>query len=278
MNFAPFWARGKSGVFNVWRWSFQSPAEAQALANQAAKELAARFPDGEFPAGRRGYYPDRPVREEILQEIKDPTGAVTAVITRNSYGCQVLNTARVMFVDIDLEKPEPGPGFFRRWFRKPDPVTSAKVPPELLLKIEAWTREHSDWGWRIYRTRAGLRLLATQALVDADSTEADGVFEALGADPLYRKLCQAQKCYRARLTPKPWRCGIQRKPDRWPWLAPKAEQRFRRWLATYESLAAARATCELMRTIGNPTVHPEIEPLVKLHDRATRVGSNLPLA
>jgi len=27
---------------------------------------------------------------------------VAAAITRNSYGCLVLNTARVMFVDVDL--------------------------------------------------------------------------------------------------------------------------------------------------------------------------------
>jgi hypothetical protein len=76
-----------------------------------------------------------------------------------------------------------------------------------MTKIENWSRNHPEWGWRIYRTRAGLRLLATQGLVEADSDVADGVFEALGADPLYRKLCKTQKCFRARLTPKPWRCG-----------------------------------------------------------------------
>jgi hypothetical protein len=30
---------------------------------------------------------------------------------------------------------------------------------EAMAKVEAWSRSHRDWGWRIYRTRAGLRLL-----------------------------------------------------------------------------------------------------------------------
>ncbi len=75
-----------------------------------------------------------------------------------------------------------------------------------IAKAELWTRNHSDWGWRIYRTRAGLRLLATHALFDPETAAADGVFDALGADPLYRQLCKTQKCFRARLTPKYWRC------------------------------------------------------------------------
>ena len=106
----------------------------------------------------------------------------------------------------------------------------------------------------------GLRLLATQGLVEADSDLAEGVFEALGADPLYRKLCKTQKCFRARLTPKPWRCGIHRKPQRWPWLDAKQETRFQKWEAQYLSYSANWATCEFIRQIGNATVHPEVQP------------------
>jgi hypothetical protein len=218
MNFPQFWARGTSGNFFCWRWSAQSLAEAQSLANQAAQQLADRFRSGDFPPKHGGYYPDRPVREQVLQEIRNGAGEISAVVTRNSYGCQVLNTARVMFVDIDLPEPKPSGGLFKKLFGKPDLAATSQPQSAAMAKIETWTRNHPEWGWRIYRTRAGLRLLATQALVDADSEMADGVFEALGADPLYRKLCQTQKCFRARLTPKPWRCGIRSKPQRWPWL------------------------------------------------------------
>ena len=88
----------------------------------------------------------------------------------------------------------------------------------------------------------------------------------------------AQKCYRARLTPKPWRCGLRRKPDRWPWLDAKAETRFQRWDAQYRTNSASWATCQLIRQIGNATVHPEVQTIIKLHDSATRVGENLQLA
>jgi hypothetical protein len=277
MNFPQFWARGASGNFFCWRWSSQSLAEAQSLASQAAQQLADRFRAGDFPPKHGGYYPDRPFREQVMQEIKNDTGEISAVVTRNAYGCLVLNTARVMFVDIDLPEPKP-PGLFKRLFGKPDTAPSGNSQSEAMTRIENWTRNNPDWGWRIYRTRAGLRLLATQGLVEADSTVADGVFEALGADPLYRKLCKTQKCFRARLTPKPWRCGIRTKPERWPWLDARAEKQFQKWEAQYQSFSANWATCEFIRHIGNPQVNADVQSVLKLHDGPTRAESKLQLA
>ena len=277
MNFPPFWAKGSSGDFACWRWSTRSLAEAQSLADQAAQQLADRFRAGDFPPKGGGYYPDRPFREQVLKEIKDATGNTAAVITRNSYGCQVLNTARVMFVDIDLPEPKPT-GFFQRLFGKPDVSAPAASEGGALANIENWTRNRPDWGWRIYRTRAGLRLLATHDLVEADTSATKEIFEALGTDPLYQKLCQNQKCFRARLTPKPWRCGVHSKPERWPWLDEKREKRFQKWETLYQSYAFNWATCELLRQTGNPAVHPEIQAVVKLHDQATKAESKLKLA
>ncbi|HNQ74051.1 MAG TPA: hypothetical protein PKN95_10670 [Verrucomicrobiota bacterium] len=277
MHFPKFWARGECDGFQAWRGSSQSPAEAQALANQAAQRLAERFRSETWPPPHGGYYSDRPFREPVLHEIKDDADRVRAVITRNSYGCQVLNTARVMFVDVDLPEPKPPGGFLQRLFRKPAPAPT-RTADGALAKVEAWTRQRPEWGWRIYRTRAGLRLLATHALIAPESAEADAVFAALDADPLYRRLCQTQQCYRARLTPKPWRCGVTMKPERWPFENEKREQRFQRWQANYESYAANWATCRLIRPLGNPTVHPEIQPILTLHDAATKVESSLKLA
>ncbi len=277
MNFPQFWARGGSGDFFCWRWSSQSLADAQSLANQAAQQLADRFRSGNFSSKSGGYYPDRPFREQVLQEIKNGSDETAAVVTRNSYGCRVLNTARVMFVDIDLPEAKP-PGLFKRLFGKPDLTPPVNQQSVAMATIEAWTRNHAEWGWRVYRTRAGLRLLATQGLVEADSDVADGIFKALGADPLYRKLCKTQNCFRARLTPKPWRCGVRSKPQRWPWLDARAERRFEKWEAQYQSFAFNWATCELISHIGNTVVHPDVQTVMKLHDEATRVGSKLQLA
>ncbi len=277
MNFPQYWAKGSWRDYSCWRWSSQSVAEAQALAKQAAQQLAERFQAGNYPPRSGSYYPNRPLREKVLQEIRDEAGGIAAVVTRNSYGCLVLNTARVMFVDIDLPAPKPT-GFFERLFGKPDPKPSGNPQDEAITRIENWTHKHSDWGWRLYRTRAGLRLLATQGLVAADADDTHNVFEALGADPLYQKLCVTQKCFRARLTPKPWRCGIHSKPERWPWPDAKAEKQFRSWEAQYQAHSLNWATCEALRQIGNHTVHPEVQLILKLHDDTTRAVSKLQLA
>lgn len=34
-------------------------------------------------------------------------------------------------------------------------------------------------------------------------------FQALGADPTYVRMCRNQRCFRARVSPKPWRIGIE---------------------------------------------------------------------
>ncbi|HEX3627508.1 MAG TPA: hypothetical protein VH280_19045 [Verrucomicrobiae bacterium] len=277
MNFPQFWARGSKGDFICWRWSFQSVAEAQTLANQAVETLAAMIRAGKYPPKYGGYYPNRPFREEILQEFKNEAGEIVAVITRNSYGCEVLNTARLMFVDIDLPEPK-APGLFKRLFGKPDVAPPHNPQTEAIARIESWSRAHPEWGWRIYRTRAGLRLLATQSLIDADSDLVESIFEALGADPLYRKLCKAQKCFRARLTPKPWRCGVSGKPERWPYLDAKAERKFQKWNAHYRSSCGGVAVCEFLSRIGNPEVHLDIQSLLAIHDDISRAESKLPLA
>jgi hypothetical protein len=278
MNFPKFWARGKIGDFICWRWSSLSLEEAQARANEAARQLAERIRGGGRPLKRGSYYPDRPFREQVLEEMKSANGDVAAVVTRNSYGCLVLNTSRIMFVDVDLPEPKVSRGLFSKLFGKPDLTPPRDLQGEVIRKVENWSKAHPDWGWRIYRTRAGLRLMATHDLIDANSSQAIEVFTAFGADPLYQKLCQSQKCYRARLTPKPWRCGVKGKPDRWPWLEPKAETRFEKWETQYNDRSAAWSTCELVRKIGSQEVHPEIAPILSYHDSATRIGKGLQLA
>jgi len=278
MNFAPFWARGSFGTFSCWRWSFNSAAEAQAAANEAARRLAERFGrDEKVPSRQRGYYPDRPFREQVLREIKNSGGEVIGLVTRNSYGCLVLNTARVMFVDVDLPEPRRS-GWLKRLFGKPDLTPAANPQAEVLAKAEGWARKNPRWGWQIYRTKAGLRLLATHGLFETDASVSNGVFDTLDADPLYRQLCKTQKCFRARLTPKPWRCGVRDRPHRWPWLEPKEEARFKQWETRYQSRAANFATCELIRKPDGGSVHPDVQLVLNLHDETTRAESKMALA
>lgn len=138
-------------------------------------------------------------------------------------------------------------------------------------------RNFPGWNWRIYRTYAGVRLLATHELLAPTDTLCQQAFEFIGADRDYIRLCATHECFRARLTPKPWRCGLPRPPGRWPFLTADDERQFFDWQTTYDAACSAMATCELL-TVGNGDVHPSLLPLVVLHDRETRALSRLALA
>ena len=199
MNFPKFWAFAQSGSFHSWQWSNTSVEDAYRKAQQTAQRIAQQFVrEGRF---MDTYYAERPLREPVLRELQD------AVITRNSYGCQVLNTARAMFVDVDI------------------------AAPSAIAKAQAWASRQPGWNWRVYQTAAGLRLLATHALFDPADPICQTVFDAVDADPLYRKLCQLQECFRARLTPKPWRCESRNPPCRWPYPNQSLERAFQDWKA-----------------------------------------------
>jgi len=277
MNFPKFWAKASNDALTCWRWSNASLHEAQQLAEEAVRQLADRVRVSGWPTQRYGYS-DRPLREPVLREFTNADGSLAAAVTRNAYGCHVLNTARALFVDIDLPEPKPSGGLLKKLFGKPEPANAPSPEAAALARIESWTRARPGWGWRVYRTRAGLRLLATHDGFDPEAPETDAVFDQLGADPLYRRLCRAQKCFRARLTPKPWRCGLRPPDARWPWVDTKAEARFASWENRYREASRDNATCALVKTLGNAQIHPSLQPLLALHDEVTRVGATLPLA
>lgn len=254
MHFAKYWALGSSGKYKCWRSSDASESEARARAVADAAKIAAKI--GEGVRWKYGY-PDRAVREEVLEQARGVGAELAWAITRNAYGCDVLNTSRTVFVDVDHEGP---------------------AQPHL-DKARRWADSHPGWSFRAYKTKAGLRLMATQALVlPDDPVVVADLFPAMGTDALYARLCKTQGSYRARLTPKPWRCGVNAPRWRWPWTSPEAEERFRDWLTEYRKKAGRFATCELVAEVGPRSVLPEIASVIALHDKATRVGSGLPLA
>ena len=287
MHFPQFWAKHTENGMTCWRWSDTSPTEAESLAAEAAHRCAEAFASG--GKLQRYGYPDRPLREQVLEQIKNSAGRESALVTRNSYGCNVLNVAQAMFVDIDIPEEDEGagnkfalPSFIRRLLGlsvPASPPTDNRNPAvRVLAKVSEWTRCHEGWGWRVYRTKAGLRLLAVHNVFDPLSPQVETVFQELGADPLYARLCKVQECFRARLSPKPWRCGSVKPPAGWPWSDADSEQAYRKWERDYQRESAQYATCLFVGLIGNETVHPDVQPLIAFHDKETRATMDLPLA
>jgi hypothetical protein len=283
MYFPRFWEREEYEGFVCWGFSDQNREEARARAQERARLTAERFHSGEHL--ERYGYPDRPMREPVLQSIANSAGAPVAVITRNSYGCMVLNAARMFIADIDLQPAEDGKprgGILQRLLGG-DP---AEAEPQGDLRLAAAARRvreatQTDGNGLalIYRTAGGLRVILPGREIDPSSEEAGRLLDCMGSDPLYIRLCRNQKSFRARLTPKPWRCGHCAPPTRWPFLDATSEKSFKAWDDEYHTRIRDYSVSCLLERVGDEGAHPEIAPLLALHDQFSRSDrTDLPLA
>ena len=110
MRIPPYWRKekhvgrdwhGREVCYWAWGWSFQSEAEAH---DEAVARAKRRFDAGDRREARSDYdYLEYPLREEIVETLAQD-GELSALITRNRYGCLVLNTARACFVDVDYPR------------------------------------------------------------------------------------------------------------------------------------------------------------------------------
>ena len=282
MKFFKYWAKASEEVdASEYSWKAQrygasnvSLADAQANAEELARKTAEVLRNVDFPDTY--LYSDRPVREEIIEEFGDDADPY-AVITRNAYGSLVLNTARVLFADIDNPRPRQRArsssihpllwvlGKLLGISAKAEKVVEEE-PSKIPGQVAEFVRSSPGVGLRLYRTAAGFRCLVTSHEFDPLSEESGQLLAAMNSDPLYVKLCQVQECFRARLTPKFWRCGVQGPSVRYPWADATQEQEMRDWERQYDRSIERYATCELVESMGTSEMPPQIASIVELHD------------
>jgi hypothetical protein len=295
MNIPRHWVReeavatdrkGRRHVGIAWGWSATNIEEARLRARASAQRVADWLASDNFdnppPASAQYQYGlDRPPREEIIQELRDAAGEVTALITRNAYGALVLNARNLMFVDVDLGNSQVRPkpvGFFASLFGK-KPAPAPQPPPDGPLdRLRGWCTAHREYGVRIYQTAAGFRAAIIDRPMQADSDESRMILAGMGSDPLYCRLCDVQKCYRARLTPKCWRMGVSHPLGRFPFSDAGVEQQYRAWQRDYDQKAPGYATCRFLESHGPAAIHRELTGLLELHDKLSGVDREAPLA
>ena len=282
MRIPRYWTRATDTVegprrrryrLESWGWSDRSVAEALQVARRRLSEVAARVASGDL--SRKYPYGERPLREEIVRTLGGVGAADEAVVTRNRYGAQVLNTARVPFIDVDAPDPEPD------WFRKLRALFGRRLPetPDAVLeRIRAACRRHARHGFRIYRTRSGFRVIATDLLLDPTSESTRALLADFGSDPRFMQLCAVQQSFRARLTPKPWRCDCSMPPGQHPREDAPLRARFDAWLRGYETACERFATCRFLEQIGPERARDEARAILEEHDRVTKAQAQLPLA
>lgn len=299
-------------------WSNDSQDEAQEMAESRAGEALARLLAGERIERREAKTAYNgadgvPIREEVLSRHDEE------VVTRNGYGAHCLNTPRALFADIDFDTQGrarevllvlallaatsvviglslhrwdaavvlallslvlafPLAHLLRRlliaWRGGPDRLARDR--------ILAFLARHPDWNLRLYSTPNGLRLLATHRFFSADEPAVGQFFTAVGTDPVYVRMCQNQRCFRARLTAKPWRIGmsahLRPRPGVWP-VDPARLPLRQQWVAQYEQKAVEYAACRYVESLGCGKVHRDLRPVIELHDRESRADRrNLVLA
>lgn len=291
MNIHRYWAwkdveangpDGRAFCFTVRRGSDLSEEDAARRADDAARDLAARVRSG-GPPPKWYEYSMRQLPEPILEEFHDDAGARLGAITINRFGCEVLNTQQLAFLDIDLVPARRRGVFLSRLFggghgaRGEEPGAS---PAEGAIdQLRAWVSEHPGTSVRVYRTTAGLRYLFVSPSMQPRDALHEPVYEQLGCDRLYRRLCVAQNCFRARLSPKPWRIGVEGSPA---WRVDRLEaspEEYERWHRGYLERARGFAACEFVETVGE--VHEpdaSVRRMIDVHDERAGVGTGLPLA
>ena len=298
-------------------WSDESQAEAQTLADTRAREALQRIESGEKLRRREPKVAYNgadgvPIREEILRR------EGTAVITRNLYGAHCLNTPNVLFADVDFTTATPPKltaitilvcvclagwfgwnthsfklGLFATVVALFAATVAAGVLHRLLLllggsteksarrRIETFIARHRGWRLRLYRTPAGFRVLAMHRTFDPSEPEVGKFFRALHTDPVYVRMCMNQRCFRARLTAKPWRIGITEhmRPSLGVWpIKPEHMPKRREWIENYERIAAGYASCRFDGELGDGGIDISAAAVQRLHDKLSQSNAKLPLA
>lgn len=254
----------------AWGWSADDSDQARRKAEERLQRMIERVQRGEPLPGKYPYGANA-LREEIIEEVH-ADGDVAGIVTRNGYGSLVLNSKEAMFIDIDQPPGSPAAGgllgglFGRK-----------KAADEPVERIAQALSAASDASFRIYKTAGGFRVMGTDRTFEPGSSEAEQIMNGAGADPSYVQLCKAQRSFRARLQPKPWRCGMDNPPGSHP-RDRSTEPEFRSWLSTYEKRCGDKAVCQFVKEVGTGRVSDSIAPLLEYHDNMTKATSGLPLA
>lgn len=252
-----------------------------------------------------------PIREEILEE-RDETG----VLTRNSYGAHCLNTQHMFIADIDKEGMSFRNEHLTSFLLIVSILTTFTVllfsrmdlwvslggalligfPVALGLKFLAWhmyvffsgglkevlkdrLTEHPSLSFRVYETPNGFRVIETSKPFVAASSFTQDLFKNLQTDPLYSKMCVQQKCFRARVSGKPWRMDMEKMPKAaWPIDSADKLHARNQWIKEYEVRAKDFASCRLLYTVGKDEQTPStVFNTLQWHDQLC-LNENNPLA
>jgi hypothetical protein len=148
-------------------------------------------------------------------------------------------------------------------------------------RIRKFAKKNPEWHLRVYRTPAGYRILVMHSTFDPNDEVTLDFFRELKSDPVYVQMCQRQRCFRARLSPKPWRIGIEARmkprPGVWP-INPERMPERKKWIDHYEKVAHKYASCRFEEKLGSSVVDAKAKYIQAIHDRNCNANKKLAIA
>ena len=319
MEIPKYWAQtkekrvveGRSWTIRRWGWSSSSKSEAEKHAQERLEQAFAEVEAGKQVhrlENKVAYQADGiPIREEIVKELREN------IITRNSYGVLCLNSPDVLFADIDFPTelgclwtlaifaglntvgiPLLGVSLAKvalaiflaaiitsillTYFF--NPIVNRQGKTKAYKRVKQFIQNNPDWHLRVYQTPAGLRLLAMHKTFDPRSDETTSFLKKIKSDPLYANLCKNQRCFRARLTAKPWRVGVRTQISYTLWPIEDLEKLRKRntWIDNYETKSKNFAACKFIESLGSNLTVRETEYVKSVHDDYCRANQDLPIA
>lgn len=202
-----------------------------------------------------------PIREKVLDVI-----AEDSVITVCRYGAKILNTRGYTILDLDDY-----PTDFMDIFRSLGKLTKKE---RIVYKFESRLKKLPALGkdFRIYETAKGIRVIG-KTFVDPERESTQSLLRKFNVDWLYIALSRRQACYRARLTPKPFRMKIQTIKIKSPLDCER--QSYADWAAMYELKAKEFSVVKLLKTLGADFSK---EQVIREHDRYCNLSAEKRLA
>lgn len=181
---------------------------------------------------------------------------------------------------------------------------AASLLPFITELIKQRVASYPQESFRLYETPAGFRIIVTHNVVEPSNKVVEEWFDYFHADTNYVRLCQAQQCFRARLTAKPWRMNevndnhlAKDIPAKNFWFDEssgidnqKAQTQKelvarQQWIADYDKYAKSYRACRYIESFSGDDINSRsdkptqaIDAFIQWHDKACQADTDLPMA
>ena len=252
MKYYKFWVKesvkiqvGESAQFvTVLSGSNQSKDDARREATKRSRYVEQKI-KGEAPEDDY----EAPIKEHVDEVVDDAN-----IITICRYGARILNTCQYTVLDLD-DYPVDFLDMFKALRKLPK---KERIVAKFLQRLSKYPELGTDF--RIYETTKGVRVIGKKYIEPSGKGYA-ALMRKLRVDWLYIVLSQKQNCYRARVTPKPFRMKFKTIKIRSP--LDCETQAYLDWAQDYAAVSARYSVVKLIQSVGSDF---STEPVIRLHD------------